>query len=421
MKKKIVYIPSYYYLSHPVFFNIAKSARGKFHNVYFNTKEPFFAKFNKKGIKIEEVKKYFDEYYEVDESLLTAWDETDSKFKKFRKVIKNSKDLYNQLEKQLNLLDPDAIVTATDMGEYVNRMCNAWAEKNNVPFIIVQPSFFDSKREMGLIDKFGYLFFNKLLNIPLFRRQDVFGNERPKNYLFLWGNNFKNCYKGQKIEKNIYITGNPAFDPILNRRSIEDNLDKLGFNVPENKPVITICTQMLDEHLDEKNIRDTENLYRNLIKENPNFYFIVKIHPRQGVERYKKILDDLGGDNYTIVKKEDLNSLFKITDVQVSVASYSSFEAVVFGIPIILIKRNLTDFFDHFNNEIELRADTPEELSKHLKKCLTKEYKEEFKIKRKKYLESKLGYLDGKSSERVVKDIEKIIRRKNERESKLGE
>ena len=103
-------------------------------------------------------------------------------------------------------------------------------------------------------------------------------------------------------------------------------------------------------------------------------------------------------------------SLFGRADVHVSVSSYSSFEAVIFGIPIVLIKRDLITFFDHFNNEIELRANTPEELSKHLRRCITEEYKEEFKMKREKYLESKLGYLDGKSGERVVTGIEEIMR-----------
>ena len=277
-----------------------------------------------------------------------------------------------------------------------------------MPFIIVQPSFFDGKTEMGLISKFGYLFFNELLNIPLFRRQDTFGNERPENYLFLWGNDFKNCYKGQKIEKNIYVTGNPAFDPILNKETI--GKEKLGFNVPKDKPIITICTQILDGILDKKDIKDIEELYRDIINGNPGMHFIIKIHPRQDADYYKKTLNGLKGKNFTIVKHENLYNLFKISDMQISVASYSSFEAVVYGIPIILVKRNLITYFDHFNNEIELRANTLGELDKQLKKCLTKEYKEEFEIKRKKYLESKLGYLDGKSGERVTETLEKIMK-----------
>ena len=47
---------------------------------------------------------------------------------------------------------------------------------------------------------------------------------------------------------------------------------------------------------------------------------------------------------------------------------------------------NRTLFFDHFNDEIELRADTAEELGAHLRRCLTEEDIDEFKVKREKYL-----------------------------------
>ena len=83
------------------------------------------------------------------------------------------------------------------------------------------------------------------------------------------------------------------------------------------------------------------------------------------------------------------------------------------GIPIVLVNPdNKLRLFEYFDNEIALSANTSQELSAHLKRCLTDEYIEEFRTKRKKYLESRLDYLDGKSGERVVEQVEEIIRKK---------
>ena len=66
------------------------------------------------------------------------------------------------LNKQLNELAPDAIVTTGDGGTCINRYCNIWAQKNKVPFIVIQPSFIADPREKQRTckERFGHLFFN---------------------------------------------------------------------------------------------------------------------------------------------------------------------------------------------------------------------------------------------------------------------
>jgi len=88
---------------------------------------------------------------------------------------------------------------------------------------------------------------------------------------------------------------------------------------------------------------------------------------------------------------------------------------VVLGIPIILVNPdNKLKLFEYFDNEIALRANTAQELSNHISRCLTDEYMEEFSMKRKQYLESRLDSLDGRSGERVVEKVEEIIRMRSE-------
>lgn len=406
MKPKIVFIPTYWYLSHPVFFSIAQYSKDRFHTIYFNTQDPLFAGHNEGKISEQELLAFFDEYKVTHGRPFLKPGETPLK-RAFNFIAQRP-----ALNKQLAKLAPDAIVTTGDGGTCINRYCNIWAQKNKVPFIVVQPSFIaDSrKKHRTCKERIGHLLFNTLLRIPLSPGQKTFGSEQPGNYLFLWGEFFKNFYQGLEIEKNIYITGNPAFDRTFSSRSEDKPTEDIDLNIPEKKPVVLICTQPLETLLSERACGLVNDFYRFAIKENPDLFFIVKIHPRENIEKYNAILEGIDTKNYIIAKDVNLYEVFKATDLQMSVSSYTSFEAVVFGIPIVVINpQNLVTLPDHFNNEIELKATTTDKLKKNLVKALTEKYRQEFNVKRQKYLESRIGHLDGNSSERTAKKIEDII------------
>ena len=408
MKPKIVFIPTYWYLSNPVFFSVVKEFRERFHTVYFNTKDPVFSRHSETNIKKEEVLEYFDEYEEIDESPFS------SKSRGVLSMMRCFRDQKPRLERQLKKLAPDAIVSTSDSSGYINRFCNIWAEKEKIPYIVIQPSFIKVKREKNpLKERIGYLLFNVLLDMPFCRKQKVFGNERSDNYLFVWGEFFKNFYKGLEVEKHTYVTGNPAFDRILKTASNAHIPENIGIDIPHGKPIVTICTQPLETLICKKACGRVNDFYISAISENPQLFFVVKVHPREDIQKYNNILSGVGGNNYIVTKDVNLYDLFKVTDLQMSVSSFTTFEAVVFGIPVVVINPdNLVTLPDNFNGEVELKAALVDELNNCLAKGLSDEYRQVFKIKRKKYLESRIGYLDDKSSKRAAKKIEDIIREK---------
>jgi hypothetical protein len=387
--KRLVFIPTYSYLSHPLFFNIARFAQ-KFHTVYFNTKDPLFAVSNR-GISLENIGDHFDEYYEA--AFVPR--------KTRKNILLHHPEVQSALEGQLTTLEPDAIITTSDMGGYIVRMCNTWAEKRGIPFIVIQPSFIPLERAgKTLKEKFFYSAFNRVLGIPLYMRQKVFGNERPGNYLFLWGEYFKKFYRGLEIEKNIRITGNPAFDSIFqNKRSTD-----LGIDIPEGVPVVTICTQPLDVLLSERVFEKVNDFFKTLIEENPDLFFMIKVHPREGIEKY----DQFNTSHSLVMRDVPFHTLLERTHVQVSVSSYTSFEAVVFKVPIVLVDPGL-QLFDYFNNEIGLVAATKEMMTAHVRECLAPEYQAVFSVQREQYLKQRMGNLDGKSGERVIRAVEEIL------------
>jgi len=403
MKQNIIFIPTYYYLSNPLFFSITEKI-SKYEKIYLNTKELW--KYNKGKIDRDEILKYFDKYYEIGQIFNQKYNKL-SKLKKFiemKKFIKNFKNILCELK-------PVAIITTSDM-TFSWKICNQWARKNNVPVIIIQPSFFDFKKNNhNFKRRIKYLVFNKILDIPIFGRQDYIGNEDKNNYLFLWSEYFKQYYKNKSVYDNIYITGNPTLDKYLTAYEKKNDTYYKILNISPNKKIVVFCTQDIDKMYGIDDFTVMIKLLKEIIADNKEVYFVIKVHPREEIEKYNRALKEIDKKNCKIVKNVDLYKLYEITDVQISFASsYSSFEAIVLGIPIILINpKNKYEFIDYFNNEIELRASTSIELSSQIRKCLTEKYMSEFKFKRSKYLKSRLTYLDGKCGERVVNKLEEIM------------
>ena len=97
-------------------------------------------------------------------------------------------------------------------------------------------------------------------------------------------------------------------------------------------------------------------------------------------------------------------------DIQISVASFSSFEAAATGLPIIIIRPESDIIFpDHFNNDIEIRVTEINEIKNAIELALTEEYWESFKEKRLHYFNKTLYSTDGQSSKRVADKIKLLI------------
>jgi hypothetical protein len=417
-----VYIPTYHYLSHPIFFCIAQEAKNDFSNIYLNTKDPAFAQYNAEGIRIDEINRYFDEYREIQPPMRNNGQKL-----RFNGIVDLTNFIFscwkfkNKLDEELKAIAPDAVITTSDLGGYVNRACNTWCEEKGVPFIVIQPAPAmdipgNETTAARVIASLSYILFNQILRVPLFQKQSLFGNERKGNYLFLQGEYFKKNYRGKEIEDHIYIVGNPAVDPLLSNRFPRASLKNLGLERAEGfKALVTICTEGLDGLVDEICIKELNDFYKFAIEQNPEIYFVIKVHPRESTETYDQIFKENTGENYSVIKNVDLYKLFTITDVQISVASTTSLEAVVFGIPIVLANpNNAIQLMDFFQNEIELRAKTQEELNECIHRCLTDEYRMDFKAKRDKYIVSRYGFLDGKSAKRTIKNIQEIIKSRNQ-------
>jgi hypothetical protein len=303
----------------------------------------------------------------------------------------------------MNFLNPDAIITTSDMGGLVTRLCNEWAVKRNRPFFIMQPSFLEvapETRKEKISRVAVYLLFNKLLKTPIGRRQHYYGCERKTNYNLFWSAEFSNQLKDTS---NTFSVGNPLLDKFANQK----------VRVDVKEPIALICTQPYSKLMDmgiltREQAREMYRMLWEIISQNPDIHFIIKVHPSEDIKTYSMVIfGNRIGANYSITQTASIPDLLKIADIQISMASYTSFEAVVAGVPIIILHPEFVNFFNQFEG-IGQTATNIGSFNVKLKVALRPTGRMVFASQRKDYLDKKLAFF-GNSAEITANTIKKVI------------
>lgn len=410
---KVILLPNYYYLLKTLYKKLA-TTNNTIEWIFLNTNDPQFYEVNKNNLNIEEIKEYAS-YTEIEPSYVEKLYTEKNRVK----LIKIYREYKKVVLKKLNQINPDAILTLNDKGHISIRVCNIWAIKNKKPFLVVQPAFLsfeDSKKTLK--DRLKYFFYNTLLRLPLYNKTDSFGMRFKQNILILWGEFFKQQYEHHigKLPQNYYITGFPNFDNITIKKDKEKKLFEQELNVDlKNKKIVLICTQNMDYWYGEGTNNKINEIYFETIKQNLNVFFILKIHPREPITYYESFFENLSSDNFSITQKYNLYQLMQFVDIQISISSFTSFEAIVYGLPIILL--DLDIFKENIRYQtslavleaIAVKAKNPKEITKQISKLIKRDYLEDYNNKRRKFLKNRLLNLDNKSSERIIELILKLI------------
>jgi len=392
---KVAYISLPRYLSLPILSSIAKEVKKVGVNFYIDTNEE-----EPNGVAVPD---NFDMTLRINKELVTtAYNSLKSR--NVLKTIKSVKILKKHVNARMDFLNPDAIVATSDMGGLVTRLCNEWAVKHNRPFFIMQPSFLEVNPQsikLRITNKLIYLAFNKVLGVPIGRRQQYANCERKTNYTLLWSGEFSNQMTRKYLE-NTFSVGNPLFDKFANQK----------VRIDVKKPVALICTQPYEKLVECGILKPYQALemimmLTQAVQQNPDVHFIIKVHPSEDDNDYIKIFGGRYGSNFSITKTGDLTHLLNTADVQVSMASYTSFEAVVAGVPIIILHPEFMKFFNQFEG-IGLTAKSTHEFNACLNFLLQPYPRQLFSENRRKYLNKKLSYF-GNSAETTANTIKKVV------------
>ncbi len=383
MKRKIIYNVSYDYLSVPVFNSYSKILGKDYKHVLDYFPDPFITQDNTNiWKKIED--SFFDEVLINDFSEINLINELLKEqryIKNYLKIIYYLKKFKSKVLNLLSEISPDIIVVTSDLS-FISRIFSEYSKDRDIPFILIQPSFLLSPHKSKykkLRGKILYYLFNGMLGIPLFNRQEQWGDESRDSIKLIWGDKFKGLIKSE----NVHIVGNPAIRNYQNIDYTNGKIIKAKLGIKSETPVITICTEGFGGMIDEEQVN---NIYKETIINTPEYHFIIKVHPRDEISFYEKYFTGTGINNISVINEIPLLDIYSFTDVQLSVNSYSSLEAILCGIPVILVKRELLNQVNYFDDAIILNSNDTFSLKQNLKRCLNEEYKNEFMNNREKFI-----------------------------------
>lgn len=216
------------------------------------------------------------------------------------------------------------------------------------------------------------------------------------------------------IESNrVVVTGLPRWDRMVEElRWVDREIARIRVRealvLEAEDRLIVLATQPLLPTQTDQMVRAVTEAVATL----PDHRLIIKIHPRESIERYLNLLDtfpDTGSD-IQVVAETDLPTLLAASELLITGFSNVALEAALLDKPVLIV--NLTDQPDPLpfvENGIALGAYSESEVEQKLKALLTDEStREALRARRARYFDQNPQLLDGRATERVVALIKEM-------------
>ena len=208
--------------------------------------------------------------------------------------------------------------------------------------------------------------------------------------------------KREKIE----ITGQPRFDEINKKKVKSKKQACKEFGLDFNKKIVIFAAQPLKSGrvIKKATIEFIKTIEK--IKNRDDFEFIIKLHPRMS----KNDLPEIQDKNIKIIEDADIYSLLNCCDVLITCFSTVGLEAVFLGYPVISIEIGEESRLDYGKEKVGISLNKKGELENAINRILyNNNFKKNFQKNRKRFIENFAYKLDGRSTERIVSLINKMI------------
>lgn len=389
--KRILFIPTYTYLSSPIFSNLL-SKLDKFETIYLDVEDQYHC---------ERTSYQFKNQFSTSIKLpLNTNNGTFlAKVMKFLSMMKYK----NRLKEIINIESPSAIVTTGDLAFNIRIVKKYFPD---IPVFVIQAGVSSNKGiSRKYTQKIIYVLFNKVFKIPLVNKQNYFGNEYEDTFLLLWGEYFKDMINNNR---NTHIVGDISFDNFPIKKNIEEKKSFLTkYHYARMANIVVICTTVKKIAVVEV-LDNMYEIYKNLIIKRKDLFFIIKPHPRNDTEELRDIFESLQVDNCAVLNT-NLHELFKYTDIHISSFSGTALEAIASNIPVISVNPdNEINLQDFLNNELNEKVTNTQEMFDKIDDIIKN--RDNYLALGKQYIENKLYKLDGNATQRAAD----IIKRKME-------
>lgn len=243
------------------------------------------------------------------------------------------------------------------------------------------------------------------------------------NKFLVYGNDMRNGLIGCGASpEKVLATGAPKYDHYRQcnleeeKRIRSEIRRKLG--IPENVKILLVTTQATDytsKPLNDELIR----LALEFAKSHPDIYVIVKLHPRDPIEDYLPWQNRMKQENANaqVIQRMDVIDLMMISKVLLSRCSTTILDALVLDVmPVVLLDSYALSWMaelDYLRTEATTKTESPHEIISIFKRAFYENsFAAEFENKRRIFLESSIGQVDGQAGKRMIDIIRSLVAEK---------
>ncbi len=301
----------------------------------------------------------------------------------------NSYVVAKSCENLLKIIDPDVILVEEEYG-FFERQLIVIAKKQNIPTIALQH---------GLIH----------LNHHGYITKDQTARENLPDITCLYGEADKELLLNHSIYSpdQLVVTGSPRYDIIYHADRIYSR-EKFctGNNIPLNHQIILWTTQS-HGMTDEENIRQL-NLVFGACDGIPDITLVIKQHPGERKKHYRLIQSYRrrhSCNSLILPKDSDTFEALYASNLVITFHSTTGREAVAFKKPLIVLDPN--DRGGYCREGVGILVSSIQEAKRVISQLLRDDG--ELAVNQGKFIKRYFYAIDGKSTERVVQVIEKVL------------
>lgn len=227
-----------------------------------------------------------------------------------------------------------------------------------------------------------------------------------------WGDFTKEFLGENGVEpERIVVTGGPVFDKTVSLKPDKGKIyTEIGIG-PEIKKTIVFTMQGQGVGFRPS----TEEIESGIIEtikaasQYQDVLLLFQAHPAQNIEDIQKVAEKAGYFDARVIKYYDTESLIAVSDGVITFFSTTAIDALILGKPLLTINlSDDSDFYPFVPMGAAFGAYTKEEIVPAFKKLV--ESPEELKDGREKAIPYIVYKTDGKSLERVLNLIEKLLK-----------
>lgn len=239
--------------------------------------------------------------------------------------------------------------------------------------------------------------------------------------LIIWGEYTKEWLIKNGIGiKKLSIAGSSRFDSYKKEEKINIEDIKNRLNLPLNKKIVLYSPQYMIKELKYTglylNPGERSHLDYHLFKAISEFrgvHLVIKLHPSdKDVDFILNSLKKAGCKNYSILTDVDFYKVLVSCDVLITTWSTTGIEGMLVGKPIISVNLKKNKYpLPYIESKATFGVRKPSDFVIALKKTLyDKNYSKKIRRNVYKFMDNNLHKLDGKSTERVMELIQKMLK-----------